>query len=213
MPYFVLMNFLAHIYLSGDSEDILLGNFIADMVKGKQIENFHQGIVDGFMLHRKIDTFTDNHPIIEQSKIRIRNKYRLYSGVVVDMYYDHFLSKYWYDFSKQSLTRFVKQAYHILLKNYFLLPMRAKNVLPYMVASNWLVNYGDLDRLHGYFEGMAQRTMFKSGMEDAVEDLVKYYDDFENEFRTFFPELITYVELQGISHAHHHNGGYFNTRL
>jgi len=207
------MNFLAHIYLSGDSEDILLGNFIADMVKGKQIENFHQGIVDGFMLHRKIDTFTDNHPIIEQSKIRIRNKYRLYSGVVVDMYYDHFLSKYWYDFSKQSLTRFVKQAYHILLKNYFLLPMRAKNVLPYMVASNWLVNYGDLDRLHGYFEGMAQRTMFKSGMEDAVEDLVKYYDDFENEFRTFFPELITYVELQGISHAHHHNGGYFNTRL
>ncbi|HAJ98445.1 MAG TPA: DUF479 domain-containing protein [Bacteroidales bacterium] len=206
------MNFLAHIYLSGESEDILLGNFIADMVKGKQIENFHQGIVDGFMLHRKIDTFTDNHPLIEQSKMRIRNKYRLYSGVVVDMYYDHFLAKYWADFSSQSLTRFVKQSYNILLKNYFLLPMRAKNVLPYMVASNWLVNYADLDRMRGYFEGMAQRTMFKSGMENAVDDLVNYYDDFENEFRTFFPELVQYVELQGISHEHHRNGGYFNTK-
>jgi len=202
------MNFLAHIYLSGESEDILLGNFIADMVKGKQVENFHQGIVDGFILHRKIDTFTDTHPIIEQSKIRLRNRYRLYAGVVVDMYFDHFLSKYWSDYSKHSLTRFVKQSYNILLKNYFLLPMRAKNVLPYMVAANWLVNYSDLDRLQGHFEGIAQLTIFKSGMENAVEDLVKYYDEFENEFRAFFPELAAYVELQGVSHEHHRNGSY-----
>ncbi|HSV88939.1 MAG TPA: ACP phosphodiesterase [Bacteroidales bacterium] len=205
------MNLLAHTYLSGESEDILLGNLIADMVKGRQVDNFHQGIVEGFLLHRKIDSFTDTHPIIERSKMRLRNKYRLYSGVVVDMFYDHFLARYWNEYSRHSLTLFVKQAYNVLLKNYFLLPMRAKNALPYMVSSNWLVNYADLDRMRVHFEGMARRTPFKSGMEDAVEDLIKYYDIFEDEFRTFFPELVDYVELQGISLQHHRNGG-INTR-
>ncbi len=197
------MNFLAHIYLSGENEDILLGNFIADMVKGRQIDNFHQGIVDGIMLHRKIDTFTDTHPIVDQSKMRLRNKYRLYAGVVVDMYYDHYLARYWNEYSRYALTRFVKEAYNILLKNYFLLPVRAKNVLPYMVSSNWLVNYADLDHMEKYFIGMSQRTPFKSGIENAVEDLKLHYDAFEDEFRTFFPELISYVEMQGISHLHH----------
>ena len=205
------MNFLAHIYLSGENEDTLLGNFIADMVKGRQIDNFHQGIVDGILLHRKIDTFTDTHPIVDQSKMRLRNKYRLYSGVVVDMFYDHYLAKNWNEFSRHSLTRFVKEAYNILLKNYFLLPVRGKNMLPYMVSSNWLVNYADLNRLQQHFEGMAMRTPFKSGMENAVEDLVLHYDEFENEFRTFWPDLVSYVEKQGISHMHHKNGG-INTR-
>lgn len=200
------MNFLAHIYLSGDEEDTLLGNFIADMVKGRQIDNFHQGIVDGIMLHRKIDTFTDTHPIVDQSKNRLRNKYRLYAGVVVDMFYDHYLAKNWNDYSRYSLTRFVKEAYHILLKNYFLLPVRAKNMLPYMVSSNWLVNYASLDSMEQIFEGMAMRTPFKSGMESAVDDLRLYYGDFENEFRTFFPELVDYVAKQGVSHQHHYNG-------
>ncbi len=197
------MNFLAHIYLSGENEDILLGNFIADMVKGRQIDNFHQGIVDGIMLHRKIDTFTDTHPIVDQSKMRLRNKYRLYAGVVVDMYYDHYLARYWNEYSRYALTRFVKEAYNILLKNYFLLPVRAKNVLPYMVSSNWLVNYADLDHMEKYFIGMSQRTPFKSGIENAVEDLKLNYEAFEDEFRTFFPELLAYVEMQGISHLHH----------
>jgi acyl carrier protein phosphodiesterase len=199
------MNFLAHIYLSGENEDILLGNFIADMVKGRQIDNFHQGIVDGIMLHRKIDTFTDTHPIVDQSKMRLRNKYRLYAGVVVDMFYDHYLARNWQEYSRYSLTRFVKEAYNILLKNYFILPVRAKNVLPYMVSSNWLVNYADLSRLQQHFEGLAKRTPFKSGMENAVEDLKLNYDAFEDEFRTFFPELAAYVEKQGVSHQHHYN--------
>lgn len=200
------MNFLAHIYLSGNEEDTLLGNFIADMVKGRQIDNFHQGIVDGIMLHRKIDTFTDTHPIVDQSKNRLRNKYRLYAGVVVDMFYDHYLARYWTDYSRYSLTRFVKEAYHVLLKNYFLLPVRAKNMLPYMVSSNWLLNYASLESMEQIFEGMAMRTPFKSGMENAVDDLRLYYGDFENEFRTFFPELVDYVSKQGVSHTHHYNG-------
>jgi acyl carrier protein phosphodiesterase len=200
------MNFLAHIYLSGENEDLMLGNFIADMVKGRQIENFHQGIVDGILLHRKIDAFTDAHPIVEKSKMRLRNKYRLYAGVVVDMFYDHFLARNWEEYSNHSLNGFVKQAYNVLLRNYFMLPVRARYMLPFMITGNWLSNYRDLERLQQHFEGMARRTPFKSGMEHAVFDLVGFYEEFETEFHTFFPELVQYVEKLGISHAHHQNG-------
>ena len=197
------MNFLAHIYLSGNDEDLIVGNFIADMVKGRQIENFHENIVKGIQLHRKIDSFTDSHPIVEKSKMRLRNKYRLYSGVVVDMFYDHYLARNWREYSCLPLGKFVSNAYQLLLKNYFLLPVRARNVAPYMIASNWLVNYAHLEKLQNHFQGMAKRTPFDSGMEHAVGDLKKYYDDFAAEFAAFFPELIAYVERMGISNQHH----------
>ncbi len=201
------MNFLAHLYLSGEDKDLMVGNFIADMVKGRQIESFHEGIVKGIFLHRKIDTFTDSHPVVEKSKMRLRNKYRLYSGVVVDMFYDHFLAKNWEQYSNHSLNRFVKDAYNVLLKNYFVLPLRARNLLPFMISSNWLVSYARLESMQKYFEGMARRTPFNSGMENAVGDLEKYYEEFGNEFRIFFPELVEFVSKQGISHEHHQNGG------
>lgn len=197
------MNFLAHLYLSGTNPDLIIGNFIADMVKGRQIENFQSGIVKGIELHRKIDTFTDSHPVVDQSKRRLRNRYRLYSGVIVDMFYDHYLSRNWNEYSIQPLSKFVNHIYGLLLKNYFLLPVRAKNVLPVMIASNWLLNYANLDKLRLHFQGLAKRTPFKSGMETAVEDLEKYYDEFESEFTTFFPDLIAYVESLGVTHYNH----------
>ena len=197
------MNFLAHIYLAGDDQELIIGNFIADMVKGRQIENYQDGVIRGIELHRKIDSFTDNHPIVDQSKRRLRNRYRLYSGVIVDMFYDHYLARNWNEYSIQPLPRFVSHAYGLLLKNYFMLPVRAKNLLPFMIASNWLVNYSNLDKLKQHFQGLAKRTPFKSGMETAVEDLEQYYDEFGAEFAAFFPDLIAYVERLGITHHHH----------
>ncbi len=197
------MNFLAHLYLSGNDEDLIVGNFIADMVKGRQIENFHENVVRGIHMHRKIDSFTDSHPVVDKSKMRLRNKYRLYAGVVVDMFYDHFLASNWREYSSLPLNKYVSNAYQLLLKNYFLLPVRARNVLPFMIASNWLVNYAHMDKLQNNLQGMARRTPFNSGMEQAVDDLRKHYDDFAAEFAAFFPELIAYVERLGVSSQHH----------
>ncbi len=188
------MNFLAHLYLSGDDEDLILGNFIADMVKGKQIDKFSPGIVKGIQMHRKIDEYTDEHPVVAQSKNRLRSTYRHYSPVVVDMYYDHFLAKNWNDYSLLPIDRFLNNAYNVLLAKYMMLPSRAQRILPFMISSNWLVNYGDLKRLQKNFEGLARRTPFESGMENAVNDLVKDYNDYLKEFRDFFPQLIDFVE-------------------
>jgi acyl carrier protein phosphodiesterase len=186
------MNFLAHIYLSGKDENLILGNFIADMVKGRQIEKYTPDVVKGIRLHRKIDEFTDSHPFVTRSKDRIREKYRHYSGVVVDMYYDHFLSSSWDDYCNEPLEIFVQNAYNVLLKNYIMLPSRAKFILPIMIGSNWLVNYADLKSLQRHMEGMARRTSFNSGMEEAVTDLKKHYNEFHRDFAEFFPELVSF---------------------
>ncbi len=197
------MNFLAHLYLSGNDEHIIVGNFIADMVKGRKINGFDRRIIQGIHLHRKIDHYTDAHPVVIRSKERLRAKYRLYSGVVVDMYYDHFLAINWNAYSNRDLKTFVGGAYKVLEKNLDVLPERARFILPYMVEHNWLVNYADLESLRRNFGGMARRTPFESGMEQAVDDLLLHYSAFEEEYHLFFPDLIEYVKQQGVSLLHH----------
>lgn len=187
------MNFLAHTYLSGRNDDLILGNFIADMVKGRQIESYSPGVVQGIQLHRRIDSFTDHHPVVACSKDRIRKTYRHYSGVVVDMYYDHFLAKNWAEYHHEPLDVFVRHPYSVLLRNYNIMPARARRILPYMIGGNWLVSYARLEGLQKHMEGMARRTPFDSGMEHAVNDLRKHYQDFHDDFNAFFPELMHYV--------------------
>ncbi len=197
------MNFLAHQYLSGNDKDLMIGNFIADMVKGKQINGFPAPVVDGIILHRQIDAFTDSHPVVAGSKSRLRRKYRLYAGVVVDMYYDHFLAADWVNYSDYPLKVFASKVYQTLKENHDMLPERAQYVLPYMIDSNWLLSYADTESLHRHFGGMARRTPYASGMEDAVDDLLEHYASFRKEFKLFFPDLMAYVEKLGVSHAHH----------
>ena len=98
------MNFLAHIYLSGDDPNIQLGNFIGDFVKGRNlVEQFGHEIAKGIELHRAIDEFTDKHPIVKLSKVRLREKYRHYAPVIVDIFYDHYLAKNW----EKGLVRYI----------------------------------------------------------------------------------------------------------
>ena len=197
------MNFLAHLYLSGDDDRLIIGNFIADMVKGKQINGYPAGITKGILLHREIDMFTDQHPVVRNSKERLRAKYRLYAGVIVDMYYDHFLAKNWASYSNHSLEDYAQKAYNLLQQHFEMLPPRAQYILPFMVENDWLVNYAKAEKMERFFGGMSRRTPFPSGMENAVEDLLLHYADFGREFADFFPELKDYVEDLGVSHHHH----------
>ena len=188
------MNFLAHLYLSDDDDNLMLGNFIADAVKGKQIDKFSNEIKKGIYLHREIDKFTDVHPIFKASCARLNEKYHKYSSVIVDMYYDHFLAKNWSDYSKSSLNSFVSNSYSILLRNYFILPAKSKRILPFIILQNWLVNYSNFEGLQKSFDGMARRAKFNSGMENAICDLKADYISYENEFKDFFPIIISFIK-------------------
>ncbi len=188
------MNFLAHLYLSGDERDTILGNLIADSVKGNDYENFRPGVKAGILLHRKIDVFTDEHPVVERSKERIRHRYHKFSGVVVDMFYDHFLAAQWEKYSAKDLYDVTVSAYEILLSNFLILPARIKRILPFMLASNWLYSYRDLKMMERYFRGMSKRASFYSGMENAVDDLKEHYEGFSEDFSAFFPDIIRFVD-------------------
>jgi acyl carrier protein phosphodiesterase len=187
------MNFLAHLYLSGDNPKLMVGNFIGDFVKGKRaLEKFEPEIIRGIELHRGIDAFTDKHPIVSKSKNRLREKYRHYSGVIVDVFYDHFLAKNWNDYHRQPLLDFSLHAYKTIDSFNLVLPEEVKQMLPYMKRGNWLLNYGFVEGIHRALSGMASRTTFVSKMEQASSELVTHYNDFEKEFQEFFPQLNAY---------------------
>ncbi len=189
------MNFLAHAFLSGNNDDILIGNFIADAVKGNHMEKFREGIRQGIKLHREIDSFTDAHPVFARSKHRIAGQYGKFSGVIIDIYYDHFLAAGWSEWSDSDLSEFALQVYQLMLENYPILPARSKRILPYMIIHNWLVGYSRFKDLRWVFKGMARRTReYHSGMETAVESLEEHYDAFRQDFREFFPDMIRHAE-------------------
>lgn len=183
------MNFLAHIYLSEDNDLIKIGNFIADGIRGKQFENYHLDIQKGIILHRFIDTYTDSHSIFRESTKRLHPKYHHYSGVIVDVFYDHFLAKNWSLYSDEKLEVFVAHFYQSLQDNYTLLSERAKGMLPYMIKQNWLVSYQTIEGINQILTQMDSRTKNESKMRFASNELQEFYGDFETEFTNFFDDM------------------------
>ena len=131
------MNFLAHIYLSGENDDIKIGNFLGDFVKGRlnKLTNtqFSDGIIKGLSLHREIDFFTDNHPIVRKSIDRLQPKYHKFSGIVVDMFYDHILAKNFHQYSLISLEDYANNFYDLLQKRKLEIPQPVERMVNSMV--------------------------------------------------------------------------------
>lgn len=190
------MNFLSHLYLAGNSEGLIIGNFIADSVKGSSYLSYPEEIQKGIVLHRKIDSFTDTHPIVAQSKQRLRERYRKYSGVIVDVYYDHFLAANWDKYSHEGLNSFAQHIYHLVRHHHFILPEKSAQFSKYMIRYNILEAYSRLEGIDKVLKGMSQRAKFESKMEHAIEELQEHYVLFEKEFTSFFPELQQYVNKE-----------------
>lgn len=194
IPYLYAMNFLAHIYLSGNDEGIIIGNFIADSIKGNKYQSYPAPIQRGILLHRAIDSFTDNHPIVRQSTKRLHQHHSHYSGVIVDMFYDHFLAKNWDDYSAEPLESYIASFYKLIKFNYDLLPSRIQRMMPHMITNNWLLSYRSMDGIAGILWQMNQRAKGKARMDTAIVDLEKHYEVFEKEFTQFFDELIDFTQ-------------------
>lgn len=139
------MNYLAHIYLSGNNDLLKIGNFMADGIRGKDYLYFPEEVKKGILLHRKIDSFTDTHLIYRKSKHRLHEKYGHYSGVIMDIIYDHFLAKNWEQYSAEKLESYVDNFYNLLEENQEILTLKTKNLLPYMKQNNWLLSYQSIN--------------------------------------------------------------------
>ncbi|WP_291136609.1 acyl carrier protein phosphodiesterase [Flavobacterium sp. UBA7663] len=183
------MNYLAHIYLSGTNDLLKIGNFMADSIKGNDYEKFDSEIKKGILLHRHIDSFTDSHPIYRQSKHRLHEKYGHYSGVIMDILYDHFLAKNWSKFSDEKLEDYANNFYQLLQDNYDILTERIKGMMPYMIARNWFVSYATIAGLEMILFQMDYKTKHRANMQEAIVELQDFYTEFESEFFLFFEEL------------------------
>ena len=188
------MNFLAHSFLSGNSSEVMVGNFIADFVKGKKYLQYPDGIKKGILLHREIDHFTDQHELVRQSKDKLRSRYRHYSGVIVDIFYDHFLAAGWDQYSELSLLPFTQQLYHHVGSYETILPAKVQYILPHMRKNNWLLSYATIAGVQRTLTGMSMRTKYQSNMENAVGELEASYEQFRQEFHQFFPQAITFSQ-------------------
>lgn len=183
------MNFLAHAYLSNNHEEIMIGNFIADRVKGKAYQNYSPNIQKGILLHRFIDDFCDRDEINLQSSRLLSPYFGKYSMVVTDVINDYFLAINWENYHDSDYRLFVQQIYYTLEKNKKILPDTSRQMLPYMIQQDWIGTYNRLDGIAEILKMMSRRTKFDSGMEFAHEPLKKHLEELQHNFNLFFPKL------------------------
>lgn len=188
------MNFLAHLLLSGSNTDVLLGNFIADAVKGNQFRDYPQGVQKGILLHRFIDDFTDSHPIVLDTKILFRPVYHKLSPILVDILYDHYLAKDWHRYHHQHLRVYVDHAYSFLQTQKGAMPERIRFMLPYMIQHDWLYNYQFQSGMERVLFGMSKRVSQGEILKHGWKHLTPVYDQVQEHFECFMQEVIQATE-------------------
>jgi acyl carrier protein phosphodiesterase len=186
------MNYLAHLYLAGEDDEALVGNLIGDFLKGEKLHQFTEPVRTAIRHHLRIDAFTDAHPLHLQSRRRILPPMRRYAGILVDVYYDHFLARNWSDYSSIPLREFADRCYQALRKHEAILPERLRLAAPRMIEHDWLCSYGEIEGIATTLRRLSRRLKRENPLAGGVAELVRSYPELEADFRLFFPELVTF---------------------
>jgi acyl carrier protein phosphodiesterase len=181
----------------------MIGNYIGDYVKGRDYLNYPEPVRKGIILHRHIDTFTDRHPVVHRSKIHFTRKYHRYAGVVVDILYDHFLTREWDFFSRRPLESVTYNFYRAMVNNFDILPDNVKASFPFFIINNWIETYQTKSGIRHVLRTMSKKTSLPSETRYAMKMLKRNYYVLHDDFMEFFPQLIEYVEKDfGIEISH-----------
>lgn len=194
---FIIMNLLAHAYLSFNQPAILAGNMISDYVKGRKKFDYPQEVQKGMALHRAIDDFTDHHEVTYRAKQFFRADYRLYAGAFVDVLYDHFLANDANQFiNDAALNNFCQLTYRQLQLNTALFPIPFQKMMPYMQSQNWLYNYKNKAGIEKGFGGLVRRAAYLSESAIAFKIFNEQYDELQICYNDFFPSLKLFAVQQ-----------------
>lgn len=188
------MNFLAHAYLSFDYEPLIIGNMISDFVKGKKKYDFDEDIQKGIALHRSIDTFTDDHPLVKEAKEAFRAEVGLYAGAFVDVSFDYFLANDPQVKTAAQWQQFSQKIYSVLIKNSHLLPQKFLMLLPWMVREDWLFNYRFEQGMKNSFRNVVKKAKF---LDDDVDVFPAFNENRQllaKKYTAFFPELYSFAK-------------------
>lgn len=171
----------------------MVGNFIADTVRGSHLEKYPEDIRLGITVHRAIDTYTDAHPLVLQTRELLYAHFGKYAGVVQDVFYDHFLAVNWSLYAKEPLYHFVNESYRVLESNREWMNVRALRTLTYMHAQDWLGNYAKPEGVDRSLKGLSHRAKFDSHMEDSMPAFHSHYKAMNEHFQLFFPQLEMFI--------------------
>ncbi len=190
------MNYLMHYMLSGDDEDIIIGNYIADHIRGAATINaLPNSIKKGILLHRVIDRYSDMHPAVKNSVSLLLPHLYHYAHVSVDIIYDHFLVKHWQKFCKKPLEQRMKEFYSLLEERFETLPIKSQKITRKLIDNDWFRMYETLEGMQKVFNGMSKRASFKSNMEYTVNYLKQYYNEFDKDFLLFTHDMVRFIKL------------------
>ncbi|MEO8069218.1 MAG: ACP phosphodiesterase [Flavobacteriales bacterium] len=187
------MNFLAHLHLSGDEPLVMVGNFMADAVKGRDLSAHHPLVQKGIRRHRRIDSFTDQHPITAVGRERVRAHCGKYAGVALDLFYDHLLASEWERHREEPLSAFAQRCYVLLQREQGRLPERTRDMLPYLVKGDWLASYATITGIGKALHGLSKRAYHAEALNGAESVLHEHIDVYRGEFRTFLAELVEHI--------------------
>lgn len=187
------MNFLAHMFLTYGDKEHTVGNYVADFIRNRDLVLFSDKVVQGIMLHRQIDHFTDTHPEVLKSTRKLRARHKKYSPVVIDIFYDYILSKNWDKFSTVDMRTFADTIYVHLNEYSDEFPIHLQDICTRMIADDFLLQYGTQQGIEKTFSRIGKRAKFKSNFETAFDDLEDGYEEINEGFLNFFPDLIEEV--------------------
>ena len=192
------MNWLAHVYLSSEEIDFRLGNLLADVVRGPARNAMSPAFQAGIRCHLAIDSFTDAHALVRRSKARLRPPHRRYAGILVDLFYDHFLAVHWPNFAETTLSDYVGLFYTQAQKAMPRLPTEARGLVEHMIAYDRLRSYRDIQGIEQALRRLsarwAQRFPRAAPLHEGVVELQDHYTALEKDFLEFFPQLRAHVQ-------------------
>lgn len=192
-----VVNYLAHVFLSHETPDAIVGAMLGDFVKGRVIDGWSDDVRAAIVLHRAIDRFTDRHPLTLASRVLVSEERRRFAGILVDVFYDHFLARHWPRFHPLPLARFTQTIYDALLPRRSDFPERLQRILPWMVRDDWLASYADIASIDAALHGLARRFRYTEraeGLASGVSELEKNYAALERNFLAFVPLVQEFTE-------------------
>ncbi|WP_223507967.1 ACP phosphodiesterase [Pseudomonas sp. BF-B-25] len=192
------MNYLAHLHLGGQEPQQLLGSLYGDFVKGTLSGNFSAQTEEAIRLHRRIDAFTDSHPLVKRALGRFPLARRRYAGIALDMFFDHCLARDWERYADVPLDVYSQNVYQ-LLESEPALPERLARVLPLIISEDWLGAYRDFSMIGHGLEVISQRLSQPEGLRGAYEELIELYEPLSADFLEFYPLLWQYAQADRVS--------------
>lgn len=185
------MNYLFHLYLCDHSTEGFLGSLMGDFVKGRLDDTYQVGIRQGIVLHRRIDSFAHSNSTVRRSLLRLDPSYRHYRGILVDVFYDHFLAKNWGRHADLPLDAFARRVYRALETHHRMLPHSLQRIAPHMIAHNWLESYRDIDTIDTVLSRLSTRLSRPNPLAQGTAELRRHYQALETDFTQFLPVAVT----------------------